>query len=300
MTKAPLVSIGVPVYNGEKYLPETLDCLLKQTFGDFELIVSDNASSDRTGELCRDYAAGDSRIKYHRQTSNIGAGPNHNYVVHMSTAPLFKMAAHDDLYAPTYLERCVEVLDRDRGVILAHSDGALIDAAGRPYPFDAASRTYFDERSGQRFPHEPIDVAESEASNERFHEVLHKLIWCTDMYGVMRRDLMDRTSLFKSYYGSDKVFLAEMALLGRFYHVREALFMKRYHSEMSASMTASEREAFMDTQAPKAFPYLELFKGYAMAALTTGSLGVSERARCLASVVQKTVMARYWRTNQEI
>lgn len=300
MTDTPLVSIGVPVYNGEKYLPETLDCLLKQTFGEFELIISDNASTDRTGEICTDYASRDRRIKYHRQASNIGAGPNHNCVVHLSTGPLFKMAAHDDLYAPTYLERCVRVLEQDPGVILAHSDGTLIDSEGQPYPFDPASQSFVDERSGQRFPREPIEVAESASSNERFHEVLHKLIWCTDMYGVMRRDLMNRTSLFKSYYGSDKVFLAEMALLGRFYHVREKLFMKRYHSEMSASMTASEREEFMDTQAPKAFPYLELFKGYSMAALTKGSLGLTERARCLASVAQKTVVARYWRTNEEI
>ena len=110
-----------------------------------------------------------------------------------------------------------------------------------PYPFDEAKQKYVDPVSGQELPREPVDVAETACSNERFHQVLHRILWCTDMYGVMRRPLMDKTSLFKSYYGSDKVFLAEMALLGKFYHVREKLFMKRYHTEMSASMTSFSR-----------------------------------------------------------
>lgn len=288
----------VDLSNGENFLPETLDCLLKQTYEDFVLIISDNASTDRTFEICNDYASSDRRIRCHLQERNIGAGPNHNYVVQVSDTPLFKLAAHDDLYAPTYLERCIEILERDPDVALAHSDSILINNDGVPYPFDDARQKYVDPHSGQELPREPVDVAESASSNERFHEVLHRILWCTDMYGVMRRAQLDQTSLFKSYYGSDKVFLAEMALLGKFYHVREKLFMKRYHSDMSASMTAEERITFMDTAAPKAFPYLELFKGYTMAALRTGSLDVSERFRCLASVAQKTVLARYWRAEE--
>jgi glycosyltransferase involved in cell wall biosynthesis len=296
--KTPQLTIGIPVYNGENFLAETLDCLLGQTFEDFVVIISDNASTDSSAEICEEYSARDSRVRLHRQDQNIGAGPNHNYVVEVAETPLVKIAAHDDLYAPTYLERCIEVLDRDPGVVLAHSDGYLINNDGVPYPFDERIGKYVDPHTNQELPREPVDVAESGCSNERFHEVLHKVLWCTDMYGIMRREALNRTSLFESYYGSDKVFLAEMALLGRFYHVRENLFMKRYHSEMSASMTAEERIAFMDTGAPKKFQYLELFKGYSMAALRTGSLGISERMRCLGSVAQKTVLARYWRAEE--
>ena len=83
MTKQPRVSIGIPVYNGENYLAEALDSLLRQSFGDFELLISDNASTDRTQEICRAYAARDARIRYVRQDRNIGAGPNHNRVLEL-------------------------------------------------------------------------------------------------------------------------------------------------------------------------------------------------------------------------
>ncbi|MEM9683944.1 MAG: glycosyltransferase family A protein, partial [Pseudomonadota bacterium] len=233
MPKKPLLSIGMPVYNGDTFLAETLENLLGQTFGDFDLVISDNASTDGTRDICEAFAAKDSRVSYHLQERNVGAGPNHNYVVHASTAPLFKMAAHDDLHAPTYLEKCVAVLNEDPDVVLSHSDSTLIGNEGVPLTLDPETQMFDDPITGEKLPHEPVDVAEGESSNERFSEVLHKFIWCSDMYGVMRREALNQTSLFRSFYGSDKVFLAEMALLGKFHHVREVLFLKRYHSEMS-------------------------------------------------------------------
>lgn len=298
MTKQPRVSIGIPVYNGENYLAEALDSLLRQSFGDFELLISDNASTDRTQEICQDYAARDARVRYVRQDRNIGAGPNHNRVLELSQAPYFKWAAHDDLYAPAYLAECVEALDRDPAVVLAHADGPLIDEQGKPLSFDIFRQCYTD-RNGKRYVREPVDIAQSDLPSERFDDVLHRIVWCTAMYGLIRRDATNRVTLMRSYYGSDKVFLAEMALLGKFYHVTQPLFMKRCHSKMSAQMTAEERLAFMDTTAPKAFPYLELFKGYTRAALRTGTLDISERMQCVASVARKTFRARYWRNGQE-
>ena len=299
MTKQPRVSIGIPVYNGENYLAEALDSLLRQSFGDFELLISDNASTDRTQEICRAYAARDARVRYVRQDRNIGAGPNHNRVLELSQAPYFKWAAHDDLYAPAYLAECVAALDRDPAVVLAHADGPLIDAQGKPLTFDIFRQCYFD-RNGKRYVREPVDIAQSDLPSERFDDVLHRIVWCTAMYGLIRRDATNRVTLMRSYYGSDKVFLAEMALLGKFYHAKKPLFMKRCHSAMSAQMTAEERLAFMDTAAPKAFPYLELFKGYTRAALRTGTLDISERMQCVASVARKTFRARYWRSGQEV
>lgn len=303
MTKQPRVSIGIPVYNGENFLAEALDCLLRQTFGDFELLISDDASTDRTHEICREYAARDGRVRYARQERNIGAGPNHNCVLEMSQAPFFKWAAHDDLYAPSYLEECVAALDRDPAVVLAHADGSLIDAQGKPLSFDIFRQCYTD-CNGKRHIREPIDIAQSDLASERFDDVLHRIVRCTAMFGLIRRDAANRVTLMRSYHGSDKVFLAEMALLGKFYHVKKPLFMKRCHSKMSAQMTAEKRPAFMDTAAmdpaaPKAFPYLALFKGYTRAALRTGSLDISQRMQCVASVARKTIRARCWRNGQE-
>lgn len=99
----PKVSIGMPVFNGAEYIREALDSLLGQTFSDFELIISDNASSDETETICRKYAQRDSRIRYVRQSENKGAAANFGFVLDRAKADLFMWAAYDDLWAPNYL-----------------------------------------------------------------------------------------------------------------------------------------------------------------------------------------------------
>ena len=111
MNAGPRLSIGLPVYNGENYLAESLDALLGQTYEDFELIISDNASTDGTADICHSYAKQDSRIRYIRQRQNIGCAPNHNYLVDEARGELFKWASDDDLYARDMIRLCVEALD---------------------------------------------------------------------------------------------------------------------------------------------------------------------------------------------
>src|SRR5687768_13155946 len=121
MTAIPPLSIGLPVYNGEDYLEQSVDALLGQTFGDFELLLCSNASTDATDEICRRYERDDERVRFIRQPVNVGAAPNHMHVFHEARAPLFKWASGDDLYARDLLERCVQLL-RDRpDVVLSHS-----------------------------------------------------------------------------------------------------------------------------------------------------------------------------------
>src|SRR5712672_2829455 len=111
MNAIPRLSIGLPVYNGENFLAESIEALLGQSYEDFELIISDNASTDGTPDICRRYAKQDSRIRYIRQPRNIGSAPNHNVVIERARGELFKHASHDDLYARDLLERCVAALD---------------------------------------------------------------------------------------------------------------------------------------------------------------------------------------------
>ena len=106
----PRVSIGLPVFNGERYLVSTIDSILAQRFTDFELIVSDNASTDRTGEICRDYAHRDPRVRYFRNERNLGVGPNYDGCFHRARGTYFKWASNDDLLAPTYLLKAVASL----------------------------------------------------------------------------------------------------------------------------------------------------------------------------------------------
>ena len=121
MSTGPRLSIGLPVYNGESLLPEAIEALLGQSYKDFELIISDNASTDRTAEICRGYEEQDSRVRYIRQPRNIGMVPNHNFLVGVARGEFFKWASYDDLYARDFLQRCVDALDKHPEAALAHA-----------------------------------------------------------------------------------------------------------------------------------------------------------------------------------
>src|SRR5215831_2826377 len=127
MYSTPLLSVGLFVYNGERFLEEALRSILDQTFTDFELIISDNASTDRTGEIAEAYSKRDDRIRYHRSEKNMGAGWNARRVYELATRKYFKWAAVDDLVEPDFLRRCVEVLERDSGSVLAHTRTKEVD-----------------------------------------------------------------------------------------------------------------------------------------------------------------------------
>ncbi|GAB2659556.1 glycosyltransferase family 2 protein [Kribbella swartbergensis] len=230
MNAVPRLSIGLPVYNGEKYLTESLDALLGQSYGDFRLIISDNASTDATEEICREYLAKDSRISYFRQPVNIGATPNHNYCFEQSATELFKWASYDDLYSRDLLKRCIEALDDDPYLVLAHAHQAIIDGAGDivlkvDYPLDTAN------------PHAP----------DRFRSLLFD-VGGDDFYGVMRSDILRRTPLNGSYHHSDRTIMAELALYGRFHQVPELLFFRRDHPDRAerAKPTIRSRSANME------------------------------------------------------
>ena len=127
----PRVSMGLPVYNGEQYLATALDSLLAQTFTDFEIVISDNASTDATEEICRRYAARDARIRYVRQPENRGSVFNFNHVFELARGEYYRWHAHDDVCAPTFLDRCVELLDQDPTIVGCHSLKVKIDQGGR-------------------------------------------------------------------------------------------------------------------------------------------------------------------------
>ncbi|MPY82661.1 MAG: glycosyltransferase [Actinophytocola sp.] len=210
---APRLTIGLPVYNGEKYLAESLDTLLGQTFGDFELIISDNASTDGTEATCRRYAAMDARIRYLRQPRNIGARPNHNLLVEQARGELFKWAAHDDLYGRDLLAACVTALDEHPEAVLAHADEAIINERNQivmhcEYTLDSDS------------PYAP----------DRLRSVLFTE-GGDDEYGVIRTSALRAAKPNNSYHNSSRTFIAELALRGRFHHVPELLYFRRDHPD---------------------------------------------------------------------
>src|ERR1700691_2946887 len=130
MSAAPPISIGMPVYNGEKYIVEALDSILGQTYADFELIISDNASEDRTAEICQDFVKKDPRIRYFRQPSNLGAPRNFNFVFEQSGGQYFKWAADNDVCDHDLLGICKKVLDDRPEVVLCFGKTVAIDQHG--------------------------------------------------------------------------------------------------------------------------------------------------------------------------
>lgn len=208
----PRVTIGIPVYNGERFLAESIESILAQTFGDFELIVSDNGSHDRTESIAGHYAAADPRVRYVRSDFNRGAAWNYNRLVDLARGVYFKWQAHDDMSAPDYIGHAVAVLDRRPEVVLAYGRTRLIDENSEPIE-DIDDRLRLSDPT----PH------------ERLARMLANANMCNPVMGLMRVEALRRTRMIDRFFGSDYVLLAEMAMLGRFHEIPERLFFRRVH-----------------------------------------------------------------------
>ena len=243
----PKLSIGIPVFNGQEFLPELLDSLLAQSFRDFEILICDNASSDRTPQICSDYERHDSRIHYIRNERNLGAIANYNRVFELSTAPLFKWAAHDDLYHEAYLDSCVRLLEENPDIILAHTGTAFIDEKSEVLPFEQETGSFIDPKTGRRYWADVPGIGDTPVAINRFWQVLTRARWGTHMFGVVRREILQQTSLLPNFAGSDRAMLAELALLGRFRCANERLFLKRFHANVSWALDHKELKSFLST-----------------------------------------------------
>jgi glycosyltransferase involved in cell wall biosynthesis len=231
----PKVSIGLPVYNGEKYVGAAIEAILGQSFSDFELIICDNASSDLTEEICREAAARDPRIRYYRNPKNLGAAPNFNRCIDFADGLYFKWAAHDDICLPDYLARCVQVLDQSPDVIACHSGTQFIDGSGEVLSsYDLEDDTFSD----------PDPIA-------RFASAIDERHFCIAVFALIRREALLKTSRIASYIGSDRNLIAQIALQGPIRHVPEVLFLSRDHGERSIrALDLRERGEWFDTTRP--------------------------------------------------
>ncbi len=245
MDQSPRLTIGMPVYNGEALIADALNGLLGQTFGDFEIIVCDNASSDGTAAIVNAVAQRDPRVRYVANERNIGANANFSKVAHLAQAPYFKWAAHDDLYGSDYLEQCIGALDEDPGVVLAHADSVFIDEAGRSFAAGCGPGEWIEPKSGARYVSDPIDLGEADSPLTRFRQVVFSSLWGTHMFGVIRTSALRQTHLIQNVPNSDRPLLAELALLGRFKGIRRPLFLKRFHSRMTLALSEQEIKAYV-------------------------------------------------------
>ena len=280
------VSVGLPVYNAERYLEHALDDLLTQTHTDLEVVISDNGSTDRTQEICERYAARDSRITYLRHQANRGAAWNHNEVLRRTSGPYFRWYAYDDGLDPRCVEACAAALDADPSIVLAWPLTTVIDEDGSVTSQYRADLPFHNGSPATRL--RSLLGAATEDT------LLHM---CYPFYGVVRRDVLLSTHLHKSMPGADTVLLCELALRGDWALVPERLFHNRRHADSSAiDKTPEQIAAYLDPRVDPAFPMPQarLLVGYLQAVLTA-PIGAVQRLRCLGVLAVWLVTHRRWR-----
>jgi glycosyltransferase involved in cell wall biosynthesis len=262
----PLVGVGLPVYNGEEFLSAAIESVLEQSFQDLQLIISDNASTDRTEEICRKYASRDSRVQYHRAEKNGGIVWNYNRVFEVSSNEYFMWFSHDDVLATSYVERCVEVLKNDSSVALCFSNWGEIDRDGK------LLCTYKSRV-----------VMDSAETVERFRAATRLDHLCEPWCGLTRSSIAKKTGLYGNYADYDRVLFAEIGLHGRFIEIPEALFFRREHQGRSIYLypTRVERTAWLDPERGKAivFPHFRELMEFG-SAVDRAQLGWGERVAC--------------------
>lgn len=212
-----LVTIGLPCYNAERYLAQSIESLLAQTFQDFTLIVCDNASTDATGEIARRYADADPRVRYHRNPLNVGMPGNFNRAFELSNSKYFKWSTADDYWHPQMLATAVAILEADPAIGLVHPCVVLVDGEGREL------RRYDDQL--HLMQEDPAD---------RFCFALDHLQLVHHHLGVLRTETIRRTQLFSKHVAADLGFVAEMSLYGKFWRVPDYHIFRRMHPDSSS------------------------------------------------------------------
>jgi glycosyltransferase involved in cell wall biosynthesis len=212
-----LVTVCVPVYNGERFLEQCLDSLLAQTYGNFVLVISDNASTDRTQEICQKYVKADSRVRYHRNRVNVGMYGNYNLVLGLVDTPYVKLANADDFWAPEMLADAMDEMEREPSLVLCHPRTVLVDEDGR-----------------EIHRHEkPLHLMEDDPAL-RFRRVLTELGLVNQLMGVIRTDAVRSMLPFMNYAPADSVFLAELSLYGKIMELPGFQYFRRFHEACSS------------------------------------------------------------------
>lgn len=249
----PLVSIGMPVYNGENYINEAIESILNQTYKNIELIISDNASTDRTKEIVSEFIKTDQRITFHQFEKNYGAAKNFNKTFYISKGKYFKWAAHDDLINQNYIEKCVQILEQNEQVGLCHSYNAQIDSKNNK--LDVLHYDQICFATGSNF--------------KNYLKFLYNFKFGQDdadiVNGIFRSNILSETKLIAPYNSADMILVAEIIIRSKIYIIKEALCSKRIHEKRSVSANTSNQDIalwFDTSNSKKTIPlitwYIEL------------------------------------------
>jgi len=267
----------MPVFNGEKYIVEAIDSMLGQSYSDFELIISDNASDDRTPEICQEFARKDPRIRYLRQPLNVGAPRNFNFVFHQARGQYFKWAAANDVCDRDLVSVCKKVLDERPEVVLCFGKTMAIDHGGRILS-----------------PVEDDLVIEDSRPSRRFRHVVDHSHYNNVHAGLFRSDSLRKTMLEKPYPSGDLVMIAELALYGLFCEVPQVLFYRREVPGTATKFRSNseiQQLCTPDSATRRYWPMWRSLFGYFQAALRS-PIGFTEKATICRYLLRRCVSYR--------
>lgn len=226
-TEKPLVTIGMGVYNAEQFLTDSLQSILDQDYPNFELIISDNGSTDLSENICRNFTDRDPRISYRRNETNINPLKNGEMLLKLSSGVYHTWAADHDIYHPRYLTCLVDLLEREgESVVMAYPDTRYIDIDGNKIK---------DIR-------EDVDTRGLSAP-ERFKKAMWGLTYCTPMYGLFRASALKKVWKMRNITGPDRVFLNEFSLCGEYAHHEEELFYMRQNRPAENYVETKKRQS---------------------------------------------------------
>jgi len=275
---SPLVSIGLPVYNGANFVAEAIRSVLAQSLTDWELVISDNASTDNTVSICQEFAERDPRIIVHRNERNLGVAPNYNRAFELSRGRYFAWLAHDDLVGPEFLERCLRELEDDDQVLLAFPKLVFVDAQRRTIGRQIADLSVPGTTAVSR----ALQLLQLECQS-------NDIFW--SQFGLIRRSALEQTHLMNTYNGSDQVLLLEIALMGKFKQIDAELFFRREHPDASTirrNWNARDRAKFQnaDDERVLVFPNFRLL-GEHLACIWSSSVPVWGKIQCAGHVLRR-------------
>ncbi len=223
----PLVSVGIPVYNDEKFIKKAIESVLNQTFTNFELIISDNASTDSTSNICEEFVKKDNRIKYIKQDQNINLLPNYNFVLEKAESKYFVWLEADDFWYPQFLERNIKILESNHEFVASAGNieyyGEEIDNKNNKE--ESKFRKYIKNKQylDPKFKYiHPISGTFEEKINFylRFNRG-------SGIYAVYRTNIIKKSSIKKPVAAWDLIIILNALRYGDL-HVFEETMMKRY------------------------------------------------------------------------
>jgi glycosyltransferase involved in cell wall biosynthesis len=264
----PRVSVGLAVYNGERYLARAIESILNQTYDDLELIVCDNDSSDGTADICNEFASKDSRVRYYRNPFNIGGVRNENRTFFLSRGEFFKLAAHDDLISDNFLALSVRALDDDPFADICVPSTIVIDGDDTELSVDA-----------------PVAGVERTPAR-RMRALADARYMCEATYGLVRMSALRAIRPQGNFLHSDRIVLCELAARGPFHHEPEAILYRRLH-EGNAFRDWRGRMSWFQPELKRSgkvrLPHWQLLFGY-LGMIGRTRLSLLDRARCTVEV----------------